>query len=117
MKITEFYEKIGADYTQMYDRMVQREDLILKFLKKYLTDPTFSKLEEVVSANSTADDIFRVAHTFKGIVSNLELKPLMDAVHELVEITRDGETDGVKESFEKIKNSHFEILKLIESIE
>ncbi len=116
MKVIEFYEKIGADYSQMYDRMVQREDLILKFLKRYTIDPTFSKLEEIIKTDDP-EEIFKVAHTFKGIVSNLELKPLMDAVHELVELTRSGETDGVEEIFEKIKKAHYEAIELIETVE
>ncbi len=116
MKVIEFYETIEADYYEVFERMLRREELISKFLKKYTTDMTFSKLEDAMNTGSV-QDIFKAAHSLKGVVANLGLKPLVDEVGNLVEITRTGESDGISKIFENIRSKHFDIIKLIETLD
>ncbi len=116
MVITDFYKAIGADYSEVLERMLNKEELVYRFLKKFVDDPTYSKLEEVINTGD-GETIFRVAHTLKGVVSNLELTPLTKTVSSLVEITRTGKNDGIDETFEKIKEEYNKIISLIKEIE
>ncbi len=116
MTIAEFYENINGDYNAVMERMLNKEELIHRFLKKFLTDPTFSRLEETMATND-AKLIFSEAHALKGVVSNLGLKPLCDTVILLVETTRSGETDGTDEMFELLRLTYIETVALIEKID
>ncbi len=116
MKLSEFYEKIGQDYNEMLDRMVGKKELLMKFLKKYPNDPSFEMLEQAV-ATGNLEQIFRAAHTLKGVASNLGLKPVVDIVSPFVETTRGGSSDGVEETFSEIKKAHREVLAMIENVE
>ncbi len=116
MKVQEFYENLGQDYNEMLDRMIGKEELLLKFVRKYPNDPSFAAFEAAI-ASDNAEQVFRAAHTLKGVAANLGLKPIVDIITPLVESTRKGNLNGVAEEFEKISKAHYEILALIETIE
>ncbi len=115
MKTAEFYEKINGNYREVLERLLNKEELVQRFLKKYLTDSSFQRLEEAVESGDV-EAIFRAAHTLKGVVSNLGLTPLYDATHVLVEITRSGRSDGIAETFERIAAAHHDITELIHTV-
>ncbi len=116
MKIAEFYEKINANYNEVLDRMLGREALVIKFLTKYSTDPSFSRLEEAVNGGNV-EEIFRASHTLKGVSSNLGLKPITDSTHILVELTRAGKSEGIDALFADISKAYHDVLAMIETIE
>ncbi len=116
MKVTEFYEKINSDYSEVLERMLGKETLVVNFLRKYRTDPSFSRLKDAVSGGNV-EEIFRASHTLKGVVSNLGLKPIMDSTHILVELTRVGESVGVEEAFADISKAYDEVIALIDMVE
>ena len=107
MTAKEFYETIGQNYEEVLERLAGSEALVLRFLKKFSTDKTFSELEM----------IFRQSHTLKGVAANLGLKPLFEHTQVLVEITRHGGSEGIDEAFEKIKKDYEEIIRLIAEVE
>ncbi len=116
MKISEFYERINGDYKDVMERLLNREELVHRFLKKYVSDPAFSRLEEAV-ATGDVEEIFRASHTLKGVVSNLGLKPIADTTHVLVEITRAGKSEGITESFAAISKAYHDTIALIEAVD
>ncbi len=116
MNVTDFYQVINADYRDVLDRMLGREELVLKFLKKYCSDSSFIKLETAM-AGGNVEEIFKAAHTLKGVVSNLGLRPITESTDVLVELTRAGKSDGINEAFEKIKAAYHETIALIEKVE
>ena len=113
MTAKEFYETIGQNYEEVLERLAGSEALVLKFLKKFSTDKTYAALEEAMEAGE-AEMIFRQAHTLKGVAANLGLKPLFEDTCVLVEITRNGGTEGIGEAFEKIKADW--IIKVLEGL-
>ncbi len=118
MTVTEFYKAINADYSEVLERMLGREALVLKFLKKFSTDPSFSRLEDAVKGGNV-EEIFRASHTLKGVVSNLGLRPIMESTHILVELTRAGESVGAEAEniFADISKAYNEVITLIETVE
>lgn len=116
MTVSEFYEKINGDYKEVLERLLNKEEFVYRFLKKYLSDPAFSRLEEAVNGGDV-EQIFRAAHTLKGVVSNLGLKPLADTTHVLVEITRAGKSEGITEAYEKISDAYHETVAFIKDID
>ncbi len=116
MTAKEFYETIGQNYEEVLERLAGSEALVLKFLKKFSTDKTYAALEEAMAAGE-AELIFRQAHTLKGVAANLGLKPLFEDTCVLVEITRNGGTEGIREAFETIKADYEEMIRLIDQVE
>lgn len=99
MTAKEFYETIGQNYEEVLERLAGSEALVLRFLKKFSTDKTFSELEKAMEARDI-EMIFRQSHTLKGVAANLGLKPLFEHTQVLVEITRHGSSEGIDEAFE-----------------
>ena len=116
MTAKEFYETIGQNYEEVLERLAGSEALVLRFLKKFSTDKTFSELEKAMEARDI-EMIFRQSQTLKGVAANLGLKPLFEHTQVLVEITRHGSSEGIDEAFEKIKKDYEEIIRLIAEVE
>ena len=72
MTAKEFYETIGQNYEEVLERLAGSEALVLRFLKKFSTDKTFSELEKAMEARDI-EMIFRQSHTLKGVAANLGL--------------------------------------------
>lgn len=115
MTLKEFYDEIDGSYEQMLQRMMGNEQMILRFLKKFIQDGTYKELEQAMEMRS-CDGVFRAAHTLKGITGNLGLEPLYKESAGLTELTRNGGMSGVEESFERLREQYEKILKLIDMI-
>lgn len=88
MTIQECYESIGADYNDVISRLPS-EKLVIKFALKFITDPTFESLCKAM-ADENYNEVFRAAHTMKGVAQNLSFTKLYEASFSLTEAVRDG---------------------------
>lgn len=93
MDLKSFYSNVGGDYDVMMGRMGNKEERIVKFLNKFVNDPSFENLKEALAAGN-AEEAFRAAHTIKGVALNLELMDLQASSGRLTDILRDGEIPG-----------------------
>ncbi len=116
MTTIEFYNRIGQDYAEVLDRMTGSEAFVKRFLKRFCEDSTYAALSEAVSSGET-ESIFREAHTLKGVSANLGLKPLFEKTCVLVEITRNGGNEGIREAFDEITSAYQEVIALIHQVE
>ena len=89
MTVQELYESLGASYTEAKSRLMS-DKLISKFVVKYLADPSYNELMAAWDAQNEAE-IFRMAHTLKGVAANLALTKLFEAASELTECYRPGQ--------------------------
>lgn len=69
MTICEFYTVIGGNYDEVLDRL-QHEELVRRFVKRFLTDRTHENLVAARNNNDVAS-AFRAAHTLKGVAATL----------------------------------------------
>ena len=88
MTVQELYESIGGSYDSA-KRILPMDQLIAKFVVKFLDDKSFEKIE---TASQTGDGsgIFEGAHAMKGVCANLGLDSLSKAASELAEEFRPG---------------------------
>ena len=93
MTTREFYESIGASYDSVLVRFGS-EKMITKFAN---FQDMCKALEE-----KNAKEAFRMAHTLKGICSNLGFDELYKASYDLTEDLRDGELSGYEQDYEKV---------------
>lgn len=102
MTTREFYESIGASYDNVLVRFGS-EKMITKFAKKFAYDTTFQDMCKALEEKN-AKEAFRMAHTLKGICSNLGFDELYKASYDLTEDLRDGELSGYEQDYEKVDN-------------
>lgn len=86
MTIEQCYKNLGGDYAQA-ERRLMNNNLIHRFVTKFLDDSSFS---ELCSAMKDGDrqGAFRAAHTLKGVCANLSFSRLLSSVSELTELLR-----------------------------
>lgn len=88
MTLSEFYSSIGESLNEVLERL-RMESRVEKYLKLFLSDPSFTELKEAFAGND-AQTAFRAAHTLKGVAANLGLNKLSASSSELTEDLRPG---------------------------
>ena len=88
MNLKECYRKLGGDYDEVLTRLYS-EDMIRRFLIKFLNDGTYKLLLEKLEAQDY-QEAFRAAHTLKGVCDNLGLSNLRKCRSMLTEALRTG---------------------------
>lgn len=90
------FEQSGIAYQEGLDRFSGIKEIYEKYLRKFLNDPEFTKLQESLDAEDY-DAAFKYAHALKGITGNLSLNCLYKCIVPLVEALRNGELDNIEE--------------------
>lgn len=88
MTIEEMYKEINGDYEDVLNRL-RKPELVEKFVKKFLDDPSFSQLQKAVN-DQNLEEAFRAVHTLKGVCLNLSFTTTFDTANELTELLRPG---------------------------
>ena len=116
MTIKECYEAIGGDYEAVYQRMMKKDSLIMKFTKKFLNDTSYKSLKDNLSGGNI-EEAFRAAHTLKGVAQNLAFEKLYKPSSDLAEILRAGSTEGAGELMEIITKEYKKTIAAISELE
>ena len=95
MTVQEFYEYIGADYSDVSHRF-KNDSSIARFVKMFPVDPSYDRLCSALESED-ADTAFRAAHTLKGVSLNLGFSALYEAAFDMAEALRGGLLDGSDE--------------------
>ena len=108
MTVQELYESIGGSYDSAR-RILPMDQLIAKFVVKFLDDKSFEKIE---TASQTGDGsgIFEGAHAMKGVCANLGLDSLSQAASELAEEFRPGNTRTMDDAAVAAKVAELKVL-------
>ena len=83
----EIFEVYGADYNSTMARFMGKEAMYLKFLDMLFQDENLQKLGTALEQQDY-EAAFAAAHTLKGVVGNMGLTPLFNAVCAIVESLR-----------------------------
>ena len=87
----------GADVDGTLHRFMGNAGLFLKFLGKFKDDKNFVLLRESIEKKDY-EEVFRAAHTLKGVSANLGLNPICDAASRLTELVRGKTAEEVDEA-------------------
>ena len=81
------FEAYGADYNSTMARFMGNEAMYVKFLDMLFKDDNLDKLGTALGQQDY-EAAFAAAHTLKGVVGNMGLTPLFNAVCAIVESLR-----------------------------
>lgn len=115
MTLQELYTAIDVDYDMVISRL-RKEERILKYLRQAMTDPAFTQLTQAMQAQDY-EELFRAAHTIKGMCLNLDMKPLADAAILLVEQLRQGKTENAQQLYQTLMQQYDRMQQLIAQLE
>lgn len=104
MNIRECYEKMGANFDEVLQRLGS-ESFIQRFAVRFLDDTSFQMIKDGIAAND-AELAFRGAHTLKGVCSNLGFTKLYEESSRLTEILRGRELVGYEEALEEVQKQY-----------
>lgn len=97
--VKESLENIGVNVEKTLARFMNKEEMFLRFLGKFLEEESFKKLELSVSEKNY-DEAFKHAHTLKGVSANLGLGDVIENASMITEKLREAPYD--EEAIEKI---------------
>lgn len=101
MTLQDFYAAVGGDHNEAITRMMS-EAMLRRFLAKFPADPSFSTLEQALSADDR-ETAFRAAHTIKGLCLNLGFGKLRASSDALTEALRHEMPANADELFAHVK--------------
>lgn len=102
----------GVDWDEILDRFMGNEDLIAKFMFKFLNDQSMNDLTACLGEGNV-QGAFKAVHTLKGVGANLGLKGFLTPVCELTEILRAGSMDGYEEKYDQIKPKYDALIDIL----
>ena len=102
----------GVDWDEILDRFMGNENLIAKFMFKFLNDQSMNDLTKYL-AEGNVSEAFKAVHTLKGVGANLGLKGFLTPVCELTEILRAGSMEGYKDKYDQIKPKYDELIAIL----
>lgn len=104
----------GVNFEEVKDRLVGNEDLVEKFMFKFLNDPSMSQLEQGLSIGDS-EMAFQGVHALKGVAGNLALygDGFLENVRKLTEILRPRTLDGAKEVYDLIRPQYNDLISIL----
>ena len=115
MTIQECYNKMGADYQEVLERLYN-EAMICKFVRMFLQDDSFQILEEALRRGDVKE-AFRGAHTLKGVCQNLGFDALYAPASALTEALRGGTLDGADSLFPPVEKEYQRVVAALKELE
>lgn len=112
MELSQLLADLNVDAPGLLNRFSGNEALAKRFLLKFPSDATYSRLKAACEANDFGA-IANEAHSLKGIALNLGLNNLGNQSSELCEYMRAGKTDGLQAFFDGITSEYERVSKLI----
>lgn len=115
MELRRFFEEVGGDYDAVLSRLMN-DKLILKFVKKFPGDPSYSRLTKAFE-DRDVKAAFVAAHTLKGTAANLGFDRLAYEAGELTEKLRNADTLPASSSLDALVHVYEKTLECIASLE
>lgn len=104
----------GVNWEEVKARLVGNEDLVEKFMLKFIDDPSMERLKKGLD-NNDPKEAFQGAHALKGVASNLALEGdgFLTQVKEITEILRPERVDNAPQVYEKLRPKYDELISIL----
>ena len=102
----------GVDWEDVHNRFMGNEDLIAKFMIRFLGDPSMDSLSKYLGEDNVSE-AFKAVHALKGVSANLGLKGFYSQVYDLTEILRAGSMKGYEPYYDHIKLKYDDLIGIL----
>ena len=102
----------GVDWEDIHNRFMGNEDLIAKFMIRFLGDPSMDSLSKYLGEENVSE-AFKAVHALKGVSANLGLKGFYSEVYDLTEILRAGSMEGYEPYYDHIKLKYDDLIGIL----
>ncbi|MBQ7924939.1 MAG: Hpt domain-containing protein [Lachnospiraceae bacterium] len=111
----------GIDYEGTLHRFMNKQEMMVRFLKKFPDDTNYSQLLESIEKRDYGT-AFRCAHTLKGVVANLGIESIYGHVSQITELLRDKkeyevDQQRLTEEIMLLKGKYVEVCTVIQRID
>ena len=113
-KIT-ILENAGIKWTETLPKLLNNEQIYIKYLKKLLTNDYYERLLMMIEAGE-CEVAFELAHTLRGTVGNLGVEPMHQCLVEMTEELRAGDLESAKIRVSELIAAHDTAYDAIEKI-
>ena len=108
-------EEAKIDIHELYERMCNKEELVLKFLNKFLEDENFLELQKSY-VKKDPEVMLRYAHTLKGISANLNMFALNQACSAMVKHIREQELSLLDKDYQDICQEYQVVVSALKDV-
>lgn len=110
-------EENGADVDMTLKRFMGNESIYMKFIMKFLDDKSYESIKENLEGKNY-EEVFKGAHTLKGVTANLGLDPINAVASELCESLRgkqnsDVDADKINELWKQLEEVYGRFQKIL----
>ena len=88
-------EDAGIKWTETLPKLLNNEQIYVKYLKRLLTNDYYDRLLMMLQAGECAV-AFELAHTLRGTVGNLGIAPMHECLVEMTEELRAGDLEAAR---------------------
>lgn len=111
MDLRDCYVNFGGDYDEVLGRL-QREQLVQKFVYKFLDDKNFNLLKESMD-NGNYGEALRAVHTIKGICQNLSFTKLYESSNAMTNALKEDDYKKAADMLPQLSNDYHQIISNI----
>lgn len=108
-------QNVGVNVSEVTERFMGNEDLVIKFLRKFGDDQTMSSLRNEIAAQNYAE-AFPLAHTLKGVCGNLAFTKLYNIFSKMCEDYRSEKFQNLTGLFVEAEAEYSKIIKVIKTL-
>ena len=115
INLEQFYACVGGNGNEVIERMGGNEDMVRRFLKKFLDDDSFSLLKQSLQ-NNDVKSAFRGVHSLKGVAATLGLQSLYSIAFSVTELLRSENIEDAKALFPELEKEYNQACELIKEL-
>lgn len=112
VKVIDELKAYGCDTQTALERFINSEDLYVKFLGKFLSDPSFSEIKPFIDAGDN-DGALKSTHTLKGVAGNLGLTKVYEIAADMVNKYRAGDPSGASARYDELAGAYNDMVRII----
>ena len=112
MDLKECYAGLGGNYDEVMGRL-RREQMVQKFVFKFLEDKSYALLEESMAAGHY-EEALRAVHTLKGVCQNLSFTKLYETSNRMTGLLRGGQNEEAAQMMGQIGEDYAQTVRFIQ---
>lgn len=112
-RVIEALNGYGCDTATAMSRFLNNEDMYVRFLGKFLEDPSFAQIKPAMDAGDMTE-MFSAVHTVKGVAGNLGFSPLYDIAAYMVDEYRAGHIDVFLDKYPELERRYTDVRGILE---